>query len=140
MKALKAPSGKLTPIQLTRNTAASTMRRGTAPTIIDFENRSLERKRQLLFSPATNNSKYTAPEFLGHESPKFGADYHLAPTSIDVPRKRDILSVLGPRKQMPNSTTAKKLDLISQICRENSIKKAPADRIKLQCLPQVPRV
>ena len=71
---VQAPSGKLTPIQMTRNTAASTMRRGTAPTIIDYENRSLERKRQLLFSPTTNNSKYTAPEFLGRESPRFGHD------------------------------------------------------------------
>jgi hypothetical protein len=71
------PSGKFTPISISRKTAATTIRKGTAPTIINFEDRSLERRRQLIFSPTSSaESTYRAPDFLGNESSPLVTDRH----------------------------------------------------------------
>lgn len=52
----------------------------------------------------------------------------------------DISKMFTPRKQMPNATTAKYLEMISQISKDNSTKKHATDRIRFQSMPPVPKL
>lgn len=109
--------------------------------MIDYNEKAMDRKLRL-FSPPDR-----APNFFpGQNQDNLRASYSSNPpktTSDRPPMTADaISSFLRPKKAAPNpaKNTAKHLQMVRQICQENTVKKAPGDRIKPQTLPRIPKL